>query len=313
MGIEGAFLANVVASGVMFLSLLPAIMGELRFRFSFTEYRKILVFGLPLIASGLASMIMELINRPILQWLTDLETVGLYNAGAKLGIFMMLVTTAFNFAWQPFFMKAGQTENGPKIFSRVFTYFVFVLSAVFIVLTLFIEQIATMPIPFTNMLLLGSDYHAAIPMIPIIFAGYIFYGMYLNFLPGVYLKNQSGKLAKFTITGALVNIAGNFIFIPMIGFYGAAVATLLAYLTMAILLYFTQMKLYPTPYQWRKVFTTITITGFLTACFYWFDPGLVGKLVIIVLFILLHFALGFLKFEEFKQIIRSVVKRQQLK
>jgi hypothetical protein len=71
------------------------------------------------------------------------------------------------------------------------------------------------------------------------------------------------------------------------------------------------MKLYPTPYQWRKVFTTITITGFLTACFYWFEPGLIGKVVIILLFILLHFAFGFLQVGEFKQIIRSVLKRKQ--
>ncbi len=311
MGIEGAFLANIVASAVMFLSMLPAILGELRLQFSFMQYRKILLFGLPLIASGLASMVMELINRPILQWLTDLETVGLYNAGAKLGIFMMLVTTAFNFAWQPFFMKAGQTEEGPTIFARVLTYFVFILSGMFIVLTLFIQQIATMPIPFTGILLLGKDYHAAIPMIPIIFAAYIFYGIYLNFLPGVYLKDQSGKLAKFTIIGAVVNVAGNFTFIPLIGFYGAALATLVAYLTMAVLLYFTQMKLYPTPYRWKKVFTTLGITAFLTGSFYWLDPAFPGKLLIIILFIVLHFALGFLKISEFMQIIKSVIGRQR--
>ena len=50
-----------------------------------------LKFGLPYLPAGLASMVIQVIDRPIMEHLTDLNTLGIYQANYKLGIFMMLV------------------------------------------------------------------------------------------------------------------------------------------------------------------------------------------------------------------------------
>ncbi len=212
MGVLGAFLANTIASVSVLLVLIPVIKSELRFRFSWERWKEFILFGLPLIPAGLSAMLMEMIDRPILKELTDVATVGLYSAGYKLGIFMMLVVSAFNFAWQPFFMKAGQQQDGPAIFSRVFTYFMFVVFGLFVTLTILLKYIVQIPI--FGVPLLGKNFLSALSMVPIIFAAYIMYGAYLNFLPGVYLKKKSGKLAMYSLIGGTVNIGGNFLLIP---------------------------------------------------------------------------------------------------
>ncbi|MEJ2618575.1 MAG: oligosaccharide flippase family protein, partial [Ignavibacteriaceae bacterium] len=59
--------------------------------------KMLLKFGLPYFPAGLASMLVQGIDRPILSHLTDLSTVGIYNACYKLGIFMMLFVNMFLF------------------------------------------------------------------------------------------------------------------------------------------------------------------------------------------------------------------------
>lgn len=302
MGAAGAFLANLIASGSLLLFLIPAMSRDLGLTISLPRWKELMAFGFPLIQVGLASMVMELIDRPILKEMTNLATVGLYGAGYKLGIFMMLVMAAFNFAWQPFFVKVGRQENGPRIFATIFTYFMFLVCGLFIVLTLLLKYIVATPVfGFT---LLGKGFLPAITIVPIVFAAYIFYGAYLNFLPGVYLKKKSGRLALYTTIGAVVNVAGNLLLIPVWGIRGAALATMIGYLVMAVLLYFTQQSLYPTPYRWDKISITLGVTGAILLVFYLFQPGIYVRLLLILSYVIFHLVLGFIRFDELRRITR---------
>ena len=105
MGIEGVFISNLIASSFSFLVLIPVIIKNFKVKFSGKLWKKLILFGLPFVPSGLSSMIIELSDRYMLQWFKGMEDVGLYSAGHKLGIFMMLIVMAFRFAWQPFFLQ----------------------------------------------------------------------------------------------------------------------------------------------------------------------------------------------------------------
>ncbi len=307
MGVAGAFLANLIASGSLILCLLPAMSDDLRPRFSWNRWKEMLGFGIPLIVVQFSAMVMELIDRPILKEMTDMATVGLYGAGYKLGIFMMLVVAAFNFAWQPFFMKVGRQEDGPKIFSRIFTSFMFIMCGMFVVLTILLEYIVHIPV--FGVPLIGEEFQSAVHMVPIIFAAYIAYGAYVNFLPGIYLKKRSGTLALFTSVGAVANIGGNLLLIPVLGIYGAALATLLGYLIMAAALYFTHQSLYPTPYQWGKVSITIAVTTGIIGLYYLLQPGIWLRFGLILSYIILPFMMGAIRVRELRNLARRLRMR----
>ena len=55
-------------------------------------------------SAGLFAMLMEVADRYILKILTNLETVGIYSAGYKVGVLMLLIANAFNMGWQPYFL-----------------------------------------------------------------------------------------------------------------------------------------------------------------------------------------------------------------
>ncbi|MDP6456946.1 MAG: oligosaccharide flippase family protein, partial [Candidatus Marinimicrobia bacterium] len=97
-GLDGIFLSVAAASAVTTFSVLAATAGSLQLVFRSNSVNALLKFGLPFLPAGLASIAMESIDRYILASLTDAATVGIYTAGYKLGIFMLLITTAFQYA-----------------------------------------------------------------------------------------------------------------------------------------------------------------------------------------------------------------------
>jgi O-antigen/teichoic acid export membrane protein len=93
-------------------------------------------FSLPYLPAALASMTIHVISIPILQYLTDIKTVGIYNANYKLGIFMMLVVSMFEYAWRPFFLNNAKEPDAKALFSKVLTIFIGGASVIFILLSL---------------------------------------------------------------------------------------------------------------------------------------------------------------------------------
>lgn len=261
-GIEAILFSNVVASLIALLLLVPTIVKNFRFRFHFSLFKRLMRFGLPYLPAGMAVMVVQVIDVPILQKLTDLDTVGVYKANYKLGIFMMLFVNMFQYAWQPFFLQNAKEENAKEMFSKILTYFTLVGAIILITLTLFIVDLAKIQI--ADYSLIGSAYWSGLNIVPIILVAYLVNGIYVIFSAGVYIEEKSLYVPFIAGSGAVLNIAANFILIPQFGIYGAAVATFLSYLIMAVGYYAVTQKFYHILYEWDKI-AKIFAGIFLTA------------------------------------------------
>ena len=106
IGIGYIFIANLVASGVTLLMLIPEMSNSL-WRFDKLVWRKMIVYAFPLMVAGLAGITNETIDRILLQYLlpADISSseIGLYSAFYKLSIIMTLFVQTFRFAAEPFF------------------------------------------------------------------------------------------------------------------------------------------------------------------------------------------------------------------
>ena len=142
MGIYGVLLSNFIVSGSLFLLTLPAILKRIKLsEISVLAWKKMMRFGLPFLPSGIFAMIMELADRYILKEMTNLTTVGIYSAGYKLGMLMMLIVMGFNMGWQPFFLKVGGTNEQKPLFARITTYVLAILGFIWIILLVWVDDI----------------------------------------------------------------------------------------------------------------------------------------------------------------------------
>ena len=291
-GIEAVLVSNVAASLTSLLLLLPTISEKLRLKFNRNLIKKILKFGLPYFPAGLASMLVQGIDRPILSHLTDLSTVGIYNACYKLGIFMMLFVNMFQFAWQPFFLQNADEKDAKDLFSKVLTYFTLTGSVVLVFLSLFIDNIVTFKIFGRS--LIAPSYWSGLSIVPVILLGYLFNGMYVVFTAGIYIKEKSIYVPFITGLGALVNIAVNFALIPSLGMMGAAFATLASYVVIAAGFFIVTQKFYKINYEYWKITKIFFLIFIIGGIFY----GLIfiGNLIFIykiILFVIFTLAITF--------------------
>ena len=140
LGISGVLISNLITSGCIFFITLPIIIKRISITtLSVNQWKRMMKFGFPFLPAGIFSMILELSDRYILLYLTNIETVGLYSAGYKLGMLMMLVVMGFNMAWQPYFLKKEKNER--EYVANVTTYVLSVLFFLWILILIWTDAL----------------------------------------------------------------------------------------------------------------------------------------------------------------------------
>ena len=133
------FVANLLSSLLSLALLLPTIF-SIRFSFSFSLLKKMLVYSLPLLVAGLPGIANDYLDRVLFKHLYSdssaaMQELGVYGANAKLAVLMVLFVQMFRYAAEPFFFSHAGKNNGSDtrtMFADVMKYFV--LFAMFIFL-----------------------------------------------------------------------------------------------------------------------------------------------------------------------------------
>ena len=288
MGVAAVFWSNAVASALTAF-LVWNVTAEV-FRKGLFEGRLLwqsLAFAWPFIPAGIGHAINEMFDRFFLAAMpadrasalygagvTPEEVAGIYNGSYKLAVFMLLFIQMFRMAWQPFFMRHSDNPRAPRLFARAFTGLNLVAALIFLAVGLFVKEIASVNIPYFNVSLLSPDYHSGLFIVPILLAAYWLYGWYIHFSAAIYIQGNTKVFSWIMIAGATVTIVANTYLVPPFGMLGAAFATLLSYLTMALLLLAVAQSRWPVPY---RVWTGLFMIGFLLAGV-WFENQMAALL-----------------------------------
>jgi len=313
MGVEGIFLSNVISSGFILLLLLPTILSHLTVRWDTTLFRALLKFGLPNVPAGIATMMIQVIDRPILEALTDKATVGIYQANYRLGVFMMLIVSTFDFAWRPFFLSHASDPDARPLFARILTYYTLLMSGVLLGLTLFLEDIVKVPL-FWGRSILPEAYWSGLAIVPVVLLGYLFLGMSNNLVAGIYIEKKTHYLPPITFVGAATNILANYLLIPRLGMMGAAVATLLSYFVMTVMVYLIGQRVYPVPHETGRILKIWGGAAIVFLLYQIVDAGalaILWKTSLLVIFVGLMYAFRFFHPSEMRGIMAMLPMKRK--
>jgi O-antigen/teichoic acid export membrane protein len=215
-------------------------------------WNDMLRYGLPFIVVGLAGIENETLDRVLLKYLLPYENqedrmaqIGIYSAAYKLSIFMNLIVQAFKMGAEPFFFKQAGEKDAKEVYAQVMNYFVILSLFVFLGVSFNLDWL---------MLVMGSGYQAGKMVVPIVLMAYLFLGIYYNLSVWYKLTDKTHYATVIAIAGATVTVVVNVVFIPKIGYFASAWATLLAYITMAIISWIWGKKYYPVDYPLGRLF-----------------------------------------------------------
>lgn len=269
-GVQGIFEANAISAAVTLIICLPTIFSRLKPVFSGAILTACIAFGLPNLPNALFVQVIELADRKILAVLRSTAEVGIYSAGYKLGMFLSIVAMGFRYAWQPFFLQISERPDAREVYARVLTYYMAFTFWLYLLLTAFVEPIATWNI-FGFGSLIDSEYWAGLKVFPVVLLAQVFNGAYAVFMVGVYLEKKMHVMPFITGVAAVINIALNLMLVPLFGMWASAWATVAAYASMTILLYLYINRFYPISYEWRRIVHLILVGSLV------FAVGAVGR------------------------------------
>lgn len=279
--------ANIGASLASLIVLTPVWWGELKghkpFAFDWKLQKEMWSFAWPFVPAGVASLLVSVIDKPILVHLVGTEQVGIYQANFKIGVFMMLLVSMFDQAWRPFFLAHAKDNDAKDTFAKVLSFF-FALGSWFLLGISFLMPDIIQSNLFGNFHLIGPDYWGGLSIIPLIVTGYFFYGLYINFMVGPVITKKTRVLMWITLLGAAASITTNLTLVPHIGILGAGWAVAVSYAVMAAALFTFTQKVYPIPYEYKKLAVMLLVCLATVGIARYFGDSVAIKVFLLILY-----------------------------
>ena len=248
LGLVGYFTGQFIATITSLLTVTYLNKKYLKFIFSKKAFQQLFQFSYPLVLSSLTIIAATYIDRIIIRQLLNLSDLGLYGIAfrfASLGGFLLI---GIRGALLPIIYREYEKPKTKEKLRDFFYLFFAAMSSLLIFLTLFSKEIL--------ILMTEESYHSAFPVIPILTAAVLFNGMYI-FAVGVSIAKKTKVFIYVGIFSLISNIALNYLFIPLLGIKGAAIATCITAIFSFIIYMFFSQKDYKVDYNFLKLFIII--------------------------------------------------------
>ena len=255
----GLLVGNLTGTLAIYLVLLAYRRYQLGLEFSRDLLREMNRFGMPLVPSALALWTLNFSDRFFLRAFSGAAEVGKYSIGVKVASVMTLLLVAFRTAWPAFAYSIEDDREARRTYGFVLTYLIYATCWASLALGLLSPWlVADVLAPKNPALWAGSRVVA-----PLAFAGAA-WAAYTVVAIGIGRARRTQFNWVVTGAAAAVNVGLNVALIPSYGMMGAAAATVAAYSVMFLGMTWHAQRIYPVPYQWRRLATLVaTAIGLL--------------------------------------------------
>jgi O-antigen/teichoic acid export membrane protein len=276
-GALGVVVGNFIGTLCVYVALLGYRREQLGLDFDRPLLREMQKFGLPLVPAALALIVINWSDRFFLSHFVGLEEVGVYEMGMRVASAMVLLLTAFRMAWPAFAYSIEDDDEARRTYAFVLTYLVFITSWVALALGLLAPWIV-------EVLSSDSSFDEGARVVAILAFAKAAYAAYIVMAIGVGRARRTQFNWVITGAAALVNVGLNLLLVPRYGMFGSAAATAVAFAVLFLGMTWYAQRVFPVPYQWRRVLTAAGVAIALTV---------LGKLLDVPLAVALALAVSY--------------------
>jgi len=303
LGGRGVLLSQLLAEVLLCVYLIPVIIKGLAFRFSLTDAKELLGYGLVLMPGALLSFVIHLADRYFLKLFVSVSAVGIYALGYRIGEVLYMAIMAFELAYPQFVYGHLKKPGAKDLYARVCTYYLAGLGATWLVVSIFAEE--------TVRIMAHPAYYEAYRVVPWIAGAFLFQGLGTVWNISMFVH----KIVKFrlltSIATAIVSLGLNLTLIPRYHMMGAAAVALFSFIFQFLVQARIGYHLFPVPHEWGRVFRLAAVGAGIYAIGVLVNWGsmpmaLLGKSILLVLAPGVLYLIGFFEAREIAG-IKSVV------
>ena len=268
--------------------------------------KQLLNFSIPLVPASMLVFVSLYVDRYMIKILLDLESVGHYGVAVRLASAASLLMISFQMAITPLVYKHYNEPDTPESLAVIFKYFVVFAVFFFLVYSLVAEELL--------ILLTTPEFYLVANVIPLLVLALLFSNMYV-FMPGIGIRKKTHLMLLISVVAVVINIALNYLLIPIFGIFGAALAKAIGYFIAFLCFIFFSQKLYYAPHKWLGFVVLFSISSFFVYLYfrYFFEFNyfyrLVVRLLLILTLITLMFKLKLITVLELLTIKNAVIKK----
>lgn len=308
-GAEGNLKANLFTYIVFSIVYIVINFKYLKPNINISIVKTALKYGVPLIPHSVGAWILMSSDRFFLNMYSTKEELGIYGLGYQFGMLVYFLIVAINKAYVPFFFKTAveEKENASSIFQDIIKYYLILIISIGFGLSLFAKEIVLI-------MAQSESFYPAYSVVPLISLAYVFNGFYYMSVNGIFYSKKTYILPFSTGVSAVVATILNYLLIPNYGMYGAAIATVAAYITLFIATYYYSQKFYYIKWQWKN----IILNGGICIAIYYVGTinisnlffSILFKILLFFVYIGLLFLLKILSYKNLKDYIKRILKRK---
>ncbi|MGC9337895.1 MAG: oligosaccharide flippase family protein [Candidatus Cloacimonadia bacterium] len=288
IGVLGILISTLIVALLTSLFVTIPILFKIGMHVSFEKIIEMLKFGLPSIPAQAGAFVVHLSDRFFIKGYCSIADAGLYSLGYRFGaIPANFIADPFNQIWQPRRFELYKQTGSEEMFGRIFTYFLCVILFAGLGVSVLTKDVL--------MIIADEKFWSAYKIVPIIVVATTIFTFASHFNMGILIYKKTKYLAYINGSNAFVVIVLNFLLIPSFGVYGAAVATLIAFIYKVSLTYFYSSKYYKIHFEFLRIFKIFLATLILYTGTVFIDSGstyinFIVKTCIVLLFpIILYF------------------------
>jgi len=207
------------------------------------------MLALPLVPISLLVWINSHISAVILKHLMGYSATGIYTSALGLASTINIIQTGFNAYWAPYVLENYQGDDSRRFYT--------VHRLMACMLTLFGLCITILQTPV--FMLLGKAYRSSVVFFPFLFMSPICYCLGETTGMGILISKKSYWTTIIFLFSAATNIALCFVFIPMMGMAGAALASAASAVLTLLLRSGVGERYYKVLESWRYLAYTIAL------------------------------------------------------
>ena len=272
-GVGYVFVANILATGIQTLCLLPAVgegfrsLGVQEFRssgvFSWGLLKQMLRYSLPLLVLGVCGIMNQTLDRILFPFFYDgadaQAQLGIYGACFKVAMVMMMFTQAFRYAYEPFVFAKHKDRESVEAYADAMKYYIIFSYMILLGMIFYLDLLK---------FIIAPSYWEGLKIVPIVLWTYIFQGVYFNLSFWYKLTDKTQWGAYFSLIGVVITFGLQAIFVPRIGYVASAASSTVCYLVIMLLSYFIGRKHLEIPYDLRRIGIYTLLVVILLAVYY---------------------------------------------
>lgn len=257
---RAAMMALTVLMGLFTLCFIAVQRRQLDIRFmsqiNAPAVRELAAFALPLVPLSVLTWLNSSISTLALRSLLGFSAAGVFSSALGLASTINIIQTGFNTYWAPYVLENYQNDQHRRFYT--------VHRIMACMLTLFGLAITLLQGPV--FLLLGKSYRSSVIFFPFLFLSPICYCLGETTGMGVTISKKTYWTTLIYLFSAAVNIGLCFLFIPLLGMTGAAVASALSAILTLLLRTFIGERYYKAISSYRYLAQTIGLMLAASLC-----------------------------------------------